>query len=65
LVIGAEGKGLRRSVKAACGALVRLPLYGPVASLNASVAAAIALYETTRQRAQRDRTKKESDKDAG
>jgi 23S rRNA (guanosine2251-2'-O)-methyltransferase len=66
LVIGAEGKGLRRSVKAACRDLVRLPLQGPVASLNASVAAAIALYETTRQRAQKDRAKREEgDKDAG
>jgi 23S rRNA (guanosine2251-2'-O)-methyltransferase len=50
LVIGAEGKGLRRSVKAACDKLVRLPMKGPIASLNASVAAAVALYETARQR---------------
>jgi 23S rRNA (guanosine2251-2'-O)-methyltransferase len=50
LVIGAEGKGLRRSVKTACDRLVRLPMKGPIASLNASVAAAIALYETARQR---------------
>jgi len=50
LVIGAEGKGLRRTVKAACDGLARLPMAGPIASLNASVAAAIALYETGRQR---------------
>jgi 23S rRNA (guanosine2251-2'-O)-methyltransferase len=50
LVVGAEGKGLRRSVKRACGALARLPMAGAVASLNASVSAAIALYEARRQR---------------
>jgi 23S rRNA (guanosine2251-2'-O)-methyltransferase len=50
LVVGAEGKGLRRGVKAACTRLVKLPMKGPIASLNASVAAAIALYETARQR---------------
>jgi 23S rRNA (guanosine2251-2'-O)-methyltransferase len=55
LVVGAEGKGLRRSVKAACSQLVRLPMDGPVASLNASVAAAVALYETVRQRAEKTR----------
>jgi 23S rRNA (guanosine2251-2'-O)-methyltransferase len=50
LVVGAEGKGLRRSVKRACASLVRLPMAGPLASLNASVSAAIALYEARRQR---------------
>lgn len=50
LVAGAEGKGLRRTVKRACDAIVRLPMPGPVASLNASVAVAIALYEAVRQR---------------
>ena len=50
LVLGAEGKGLRRTVKSACDHLARLPMSGPIASLNASVAAAIALYETARQR---------------
>lgn len=50
LVVGAEGKGLRKPVKKACDALVRLPMRGPVASLNASVAAGIALYEIVRQR---------------
>ena len=51
LVVGAEGKGLRKPVKAICHALVRLPMTGPIASLNASVAAGIALYEVVRQRA--------------
>ena len=48
--VGAEGKGLRRMVKNACDALARLPMAGPIASLNASVAGAIALYEVARQR---------------
>jgi len=50
LVVGAEGKGLRKTVKRSCDALARLPMSGAVASLNASVAAAIALYEAVRQR---------------
>jgi len=50
LVLGAEGKGLRKSVKQACKRLVRLPMQpGAVDSLNASVAAAIALYEIIRR----------------
>jgi 23S rRNA (guanosine2251-2'-O)-methyltransferase len=52
-VVGAEGKGLRRTVKRACDAQVRLPMPGPIASLNASVAVAIALYEAVRQRGAR------------
>lgn len=50
LVVGSEGKGLRRATRKACTAVARLPMHGPVASLNASVAAAIALYEVVRQR---------------
>jgi 23S rRNA (guanosine2251-2'-O)-methyltransferase len=50
LVVGAEDKGLRKTVKRTCDALVRLPMPGPVAALNASVAVAIALYEAVRQR---------------
>jgi len=50
LVVGAEDKGLRKTVKRACDALAKLPMNGPVASLNASVATAIALYEVVRQR---------------
>ena len=50
LILGAEGAGLHKSVRRACDALVRLPMAGPIASLNVSAAAAIALYEATRQR---------------
>jgi len=50
LVIGAEGKGLRKGVKTACDFLVRLPMTNRLGSLNASVSAAIGLYETARQR---------------
>lgn len=44
LVIGAEGSGLSRLVRERCDALVRLPMRGHVGSLNASVAAGVALY---------------------
>jgi 23S rRNA (guanosine2251-2'-O)-methyltransferase len=53
LVVGAEGKGLRKTVKRACEALARLPMQGPIDSLNASAAVAIALYEAVRQRGAR------------
>ena len=53
LVVGAEGKGLRKTVKRVCDSLAALPMPGPVASLNASVALAIALYEVVRQRGMR------------
>lgn len=57
LVVGSEGHGLRRLVRARCDVLGRIPLQGPVASLNASVAAGIAIYEVTRQRRERLSTK--------
>jgi 23S rRNA (guanosine2251-2'-O)-methyltransferase len=50
LVVGAEDKGLRKTVKRSCDLLTRLPMPGPIGSLNASVAVAIALYEAVRQR---------------
>ena len=50
LVIGAEGKGLSNPVKDRCELLVFIPMRGKVASLNASVAAALVLYEAIRQR---------------
>ena len=50
LVIGSEGKGVRRLVKEHCDLLLRIPLHGKVNSLNASVAAALLIYEVIRQR---------------
>ncbi|MBV8204132.1 MAG: 23S rRNA (guanosine(2251)-2'-O)-methyltransferase RlmB [Candidatus Eremiobacteraeota bacterium] len=50
LVVGAEGKGLSRLVMERCDALVRIPLRGQVASLNAASAAAVVLFEVARRR---------------
>jgi len=49
-VLGAEGKGLRPLVRRTCDDAVRIPLAGEVESLNVSVAAALLLYEASRQR---------------
>ncbi len=51
LVVGSEGEGMAKLLRETCDALVRLPMRGRVGSLNAAVAAAIALYEIRRQRA--------------
>lgn len=50
VVIGSEGKGIRPLVQKNCDLLVSIPLCGPVASLNASAAGAVILYEVFRQR---------------
>jgi 23S rRNA (guanosine2251-2'-O)-methyltransferase len=52
VVIGAEGAGLSRLVKARCDSLVSIPLRGSLASLNASVAGALAMFELGRHRPQ-------------
>jgi len=51
LVIGGEGKGIRRLVSERSDFHLRIPLPGPITTLNASVSAAIALAECRRQRA--------------
>lgn len=50
LVIGSEGNGISRLTKEKCDFLVRIPMKGQITSLNASVAAALLMYEIVRQR---------------
>jgi 23S rRNA (guanosine2251-2'-O)-methyltransferase len=50
LVIGSEEKGMRRLVREKCDFVVKIPLYGKVESLNASVAGALLMYEVVRKR---------------
>lgn len=49
-VMGAEGEGMRRLTRETCDELVTIPMAGSVESLNVSVASAVCLYETVRQR---------------
>ena len=49
LIIGSEGKGLSRLTKEECDFLVKIPMWGKVNSLNASVSAALLIYEIRRQ----------------
>lgn len=55
LVVGSEGKGLRRMVRERCDMIVQIHQEGPMDSLNASVAAAIAMYEISGKRVSHDR----------
>lgn len=50
IVIGNEGKGIRRLVREKCDFLVTIPLYGKIESLNASVAGGLVLFEAARAR---------------
>jgi 23S rRNA (guanosine2251-2'-O)-methyltransferase len=50
LVMGAEGKGMRRLTREHCDELIKLPMAGTVTSLNVSVATGVCLFEMVRQR---------------
>lgn len=50
LVMGAEGKGMRRLTREHCDYLAKLPMQGSVSSLNVSVATGVCLFEIVRQR---------------
>lgn len=50
LVMGAEGKGMRRLTREHCDQLIKIPMLGHVDSLNVSVATGVCLYEALRQR---------------
>jgi len=49
VVMGAEGKGMRRLVRESCDQLLKIPMPGEVESLNVSVATGVALFEMVRQ----------------
>ena len=50
LILGAEGKGIRRLTQENCDQVVRIPMLGKVDCLNVSVATGVCLYEALRQR---------------
>lgn len=50
IVIGSEGEGMGRLVKEKCDYLVKIPMKGEITSLNAGVAAAILMFEVSKQR---------------
>jgi len=50
VVMGAEGKGMRRLIEDNCDFLVKIPMFGEVPCLNVSVATGVCLYEAVRQR---------------
>ncbi|MGD1044166.1 MAG: 23S rRNA (guanosine(2251)-2'-O)-methyltransferase RlmB [Bacteroidota bacterium] len=57
IVIGNEGKGIRRLVKEKCDFLVKIPMHGKIESLNASVAGALVMFEAAKSRMQNSNMK--------
>ncbi|MEW6511618.1 MAG: 23S rRNA (guanosine(2251)-2'-O)-methyltransferase RlmB [Bacteroidota bacterium] len=55
IVVGNEGRGIRRLVREHCDFLVHIPMYGKLGSLNASVAGALAMFEVARKRRENQR----------
>lgn len=53
LVVGSEGKGISRLLREKCDFMVKIPMLGEIESLNASVAAAVMMYEIVRQRSRK------------
>lgn len=60
VVIGGEGRGIRRSILNACDVRIRIPLFGKINSLNVSVATGIILFEITKQRYKGSKTQENS-----
>lgn len=56
LVVGSEGRGISRIVRDNCDILVRIPMLGKINSLNVSVAGAVLMYESLRQRQQKGKS---------
>ena len=65
LIMGAEGKGMRRLTREHCDYLVKLPMAGSVSSLNVSVATGVCLFEAQRSAAPRPRLLRRRSKLAG
>ncbi|BDZ49265.1 23S rRNA (guanosine(2251)-2'-O)-methyltransferase RlmB [Frondihabitans sucicola] len=57
VVVGSEGKGLSRIVTETCDAIVSVPITASTESLNAGIATSVALYEISKLRAERKRSK--------
>lgn len=50
IVFGSEGRGLRKTIRQSCDALISIPMFGRLNSLNVSVAAGVVIFEILRQR---------------
>jgi 23S rRNA (guanosine2251-2'-O)-methyltransferase len=53
IVVGSEGKGVRKNIQRLCDKSISIPGYGKVDSLNASVSTAVVLFEAVRQRSEK------------